>query len=163
MTPLPGRRAAALDIDVQIASPLWERQPQAEKTARAAIAAAAAELGVGGEVSVLLTDDASIRILNRDWRKIDKPTNVLSFPAAKNAESGFLGDIAVAYETLARESADEHREFLHHLSHLAVHGFLHLLGYDHETDAQADVMEPLESRIMRSMKLPDPYPARERS
>jgi len=163
MTPLRGRRAAALDIDVQIASPLWQAHPQAEKAVRAAIAAAAAELGASGEVSVLLTDDASIRTLNRDWRKIDTPTNVLSFPAAKTAEAGFLGDIAVAYETLARESADEDREFLHHLSHLAVHGFLHLLGYDHETDAQADVMEPLESRIMRSMKLPDPYRARERS
>jgi probable rRNA maturation factor len=161
MTPLPGRREAAPEIDIQVASPLWTAQPLAVATVRAAIATAADELAADGEVSVLLTDDASIRILNRDWRKIDKPTNVLSFPAAKQAGGAFLGDIVIAYETLARESEDEQRDFLHHLAHLTVHGFLHLIGYDHQTDAQADEMEGLESRIMRSMNLPDPYLARD--
>ena len=161
MTPLPGRRERALEIDVQVASPLWQAQPLAEQTVRAAIAAAAAELAADGEVSVLLTDDASIRALNRDWRKLDKPTNVLSFPAAKQAGSALLGDIVVAYETLARECDDEGRDILHHLAHLSVHGFLHLLGYDHQTDSQAEAMEGLESRIMRSMNMPDPYLARD--
>ena len=157
MTPLPSRRGAAPEIDIQIASPLWTAEPRAEETARAAIAAAAAACAATGSVSVLLSDDAAIRALNRDWRHIDKATNVLSFPAAREAGGGFLGDIVVAYETLARESADEDREFLHHLAHLAVHGFLHLVGYDHQSDAEAGEMEALESRIMRSLNMPDPY------
>ena len=161
MTPSPGRRDSAPEIDIQVASPLWAAQPNAEDTIRAGIAAAAAATKAKGEVSVLLTDDASIRILNRDWRKIDKPTNVLSFPAAEQADGKLLGDIVIAYETLAREAADERRDVLHHLAHLAVHGFLHLIGYDHQTDSQADEMEGLESRIMRSMNLPDPYLARD--
>jgi probable rRNA maturation factor len=161
MTPLPGRRERALEIDVQVASPLWHAQPLAEQTVRAAIAAAATELAADGEISVLLTDDASIRTLNRDWRKLDKPTNVLSFPAAKQAGGALLGDIVVAYETLARECEDEGCDILHHLAHLSVHGFLHLLGYDHQTDSQAEAMEGLESRIMRSMNMPDPYLARD--
>jgi probable rRNA maturation factor len=161
MTPPPGGREPAPEIDVQVASPLWSAQPRAEETVRAAIAATASARGASGEISVLLTDDAAVRTLNRDWRHIDKPTNVLSFPAAKDAGRGFVGDIVLAYETLARECADEDRDFLHHLAHLTVHGFLHLIGYDHETDAQADEMERLESRIMRSMNMPDPYLARD--
>jgi probable rRNA maturation factor len=161
MMPSPGRRDAAPEIDIQMASPLWAAQPRAEETVRAAITAAASARKAKGEVSVLLTDDASIRILNRDWRKIDKPTNVLSFPAAEQADAKLLGDIVIAYETLAREAEDEKRDFLHHLAHLTVHGFLHLIGYDHQTDSQADEMEGLESRIMRSMNLPDPYLARD--
>ena len=161
MTPLPGRRDPAPEIDIQVASPLWAAQPEAEQTVRAAIAAAASARKAKGDVSMLLTDDASIRALNRDWRAIDKPTNVLSFPAATETGGKFLGDIVVAYETLARECEDEQRDFLHHLAHLTVHGFLHLIGYDHQTDSQADEMEGLESRIMRSMNLPDPYRARD--
>jgi len=159
MTPLPGRRKGAPEIEIQVASPLWAAQPRAEETVRAAIAAAASARKTDGEVSVLLADDATIRALNRDWRKIDAPTNVLSFPAAERAEAEFLGDIVLAYETLARECADERRDFLHHLAHLTVHGFLHLIGYDHQTEQQADEMEGLESRIMRSMNMPDPYRA----
>jgi probable rRNA maturation factor len=164
MTP-PDRRALVLEIDIQVASPLWAAQPRAAETVRAALAAATSARHVEGDVSVLLTDDAAIRTLNRDWRQIDKPTNVLSFPAAKDATKhashAFVGDIVVAYETLARECADEDRNFLHHLAHLSVHGFLHLIGYDHQTDAQADEMEGLESRIMQSMNMPDPYLARD--
>ncbi len=161
MTPLPGRRERAPEIDIQVTSQMWQAQPQAEQTVREAIAAAAAELTVDGEVSIVLTDDAAIRALNRDWRGIDTATNVLSFPAAKAIGVQFLGDIVVAYETLARECEDEDRNFLHHLAHLTVHGFLHLLGYDHQTDAQAEAMEGLESRIMGSLNMPDPYPARD--
>jgi probable rRNA maturation factor len=161
MTPPPGRRAGAPEIDIQVASPLWAAWPLAEQTVRDAIAAARAARDADGEVSVLLADDAAIRALNRDWRATDKPTNVLSFPAAKETSGKLLGDIALAYETLARECADEQRDFLHHLAHLTVHGFLHLIGYDHQTDQQADEMEGLESRIMRSMNMPDPYLARD--
>ena len=132
MTAAPKRRAATPTIDIQVASKLWQAQPAAEQTVRATIAAAAKFAKADGEVSVLLTDDAAIRTLNRDWRKIDKPTNVLSFPAPKGAS--MLGDIVIAYETLERECAEEDRIFLEHLAHLTVHGFLHLIdgaGEDH--------------------------------
>jgi len=161
MTSLLGRRGAAPEIDIQVASPLWAAQPRAEETVRAAIVAAATARVAHGEVSILLTDDATIRALNRDWRNIDEPTNVLSFPAAREAGAQLLGDIVIAYETVARECADEDRDFLHHLAHLTLHGFLHLLGHDHQTDAQADEMEGLERSIMRSMNMPDPYLARD--
>ncbi len=156
MTPLPPRRGDAPEIDIQIVSPLWAAQPRADETVRAAIVAATAACAAAGSVSVLLTNDEAVRALNRDWRRIDKATNVLSFPA-KEAGGGFLGDIVLAYETLARECADGDRQFLHHLAHLAVHGFLHLVGYDHQSDAEAGEMEALESHIMRSLNMPDPY------
>jgi probable rRNA maturation factor len=164
MTAVVSRRADAPVIDIQVASPLWEAAPQAETTVREALAAAADMLATaGGEVSIVLTDDAAIRTLNRDWRRIDKATNVLSFPAPKATAGSpaMLGDIVIAYETLARECADEDRVFLHHLAHLTVHGFLHLIGYDHETDAQADEMEGLEAKIMSALKMPDPFLGRD--
>ncbi len=164
MRPSLRRRALAPAIDIQVASPLWQAQPLAEPTVRAAIAAAAALSTAAGEVSILLTDDKAIRALNRDWRGIDKATNVLSFPApaaTPGATTKMLGDIVMAYETLAQECNRQDRVFLHHLAHLTVHGFLHLIGYDHQTDAQADAMEGLESKIMARMNLPDPYLARD--
>jgi probable rRNA maturation factor len=169
MTPAPSRRAAAPSIDIQVMSPLWDAQPLAGQTIRDAIvAAAAARSTADGEVSIVLTDDKAIRTLNRDWRGIDKPTNVLSFPAAKartktkaSGTNTMLGDIVIAYETLARECDDEDRVFLHHLAHLTVHGFLHLIGYDHQTETQAEEMEGLESKIMRAIKMPDPYLGRD--
>ena len=163
MRPAPERRTSPPHIDIQVQSPLWNAQPLAEQTIRDAISAAAGALSTeGGEVSILLTDDSEIARLNRDWRGIDKPTNVLSFPASRVGQGDkLLGDIVIAYETLERESTDESRDFLHHLAHLAVHGFLHLIGFDHETDAQAEEMEGLESRIMMRLNMPDPYVARE--
>jgi probable rRNA maturation factor len=159
MTAARRRKPAGPSVDIQAASPLWDAQPLAEQTVRDAIAAAAAALSTSdGEVSIVLTDDQAIRRLNREWRKIDKATNVLSFPAA-NGGGGekMLGDIVIAYETLAKECHEEDRVFLHHLAHLTVHGFLHLVGYDHQTDSDADEMEGLESKIMRTMKMPDPW------
>jgi probable rRNA maturation factor len=147
-----------VEIDVQ--SPLWGACPDAEATVRAAIAAAASFSTSRGEVSILLTDDSAVRVLNREWRGIDKATNVLSFPAPETmskGDAGILGDIAIAYETVKQESADEDRDFLHHLTHLTVHGYLHLIGYDHQDDAQANAMEALESKIMMRMQLPDPW------
>jgi probable rRNA maturation factor len=157
--------AFPLQIDIQTQSPLWDAQPLAAQTVREAIGAAASALSTaGGEVSIVLTNDSVIRDLNRGWRGIDRPTNVLSFPASGQTASGdarLLGDIVIAYETLESECDDENRIFLHHLAHLAVHGFLHLIGYDHQTDAQAEEMEGLESKIMMHLNLPDPYFARD--
>jgi probable rRNA maturation factor len=147
---------AALSVDVLVQSPKWNDHRGAAAAVRKAINTAADEISSpGGEVAVLLTNDAAIRKLNKQWRKIDKPTNVLSFPAAKGA--AMLGDIVIAYETLARESGDERKEFVHHLSHLAVHGFLHLMGYDHQNDSDAEAMEDLERAILARLKIPDPY------
>src|SRR5471032_2070920 len=162
MTPALKRNAGAPSIDIQIASKLWNGQSLAEQVVRDAIVAAAAALSTtGGEVSVLLTDNTAIRALNRDWRGIDKSTNVLSFPAPKiGGGNAMLGDIVIAYETLAQECADENRIFVHHLAHLTVHGFLHLIGYDHQNDAEADEMEGIETKIMASLKMSDPYLAR---
>ena len=159
----PGRPASPLHIDIRIESPLWDGQPLAEKTVRNSVLAATAALSTaGGEVSIVLTDDSAIRSLNRDWRGIDKPTNVLSFPASGpdiGEGARMLGDIVIAFETLKRECADENRDFLHHLAHLTVHGFLHLNGYDHQTDAPAEAMEGLERKIMARLNMPDPYRA----
>lgn len=153
---------STVTADIVIESDLWAAEPRAEATVDAAIAAAAVHSTRGGEVSILLSDDSAVRELNRQWRGLDKPTNVLSFPAADTPATqgqlgSHLGDIVIAYETLRRECEAEDRLFLHHLAHLTVHGFLHLIGYDHETDAQADEMETLESRIMTAMNLPDPW------
>lgn len=159
-----GECAVTPEVDIQVQSPLWGAESEAENTVRAAIAAAAHYCPAHGEVSLVLTDDAAIRMLNRDWRNIDKATNVLSFPATRpfgGAPLSLLGDIVISYETLARESIEENKPFLHHLAHLTVHGFLHLLGYDHVTDSQADAMERLEGEILDSMNIADPYRAHE--
>ena len=156
MSHVASKDALAIEIDVQ--SALWERQSAAADTVRGAVAAAARFAPATGEVSILLTDDAGVRELNRQWRGIDKPTNVLSFPAAPGpGPQTLLGDIVIAYETLARESEAQGTPFLHHLAHLTVHGFLHLLGYDHETDSQAEAMEGLERDILASLAIADPY------
>ena len=165
MTWSPQQRLATPSIDVQIQSPLWDAEPAAAQTARAAIDSAATLVPAEGEISVLLADDATLRDLNRSWRGLDQPTNVLSFPAAKSTNRpgvALLGDIAVAYETLAREAATNDKLFLHHLAHLVVHGFLHLLGYDHETDSQAAAMEALERAALARLDIADPYTAHER-
>ena len=161
---------AAPVIEVMVESAAWSAEPDAAAIVRRAIRVAAAAVpDTGGEVAVVLTDDAAIRVLNRDWRKIDKPTNVLSFPAPRRpAGQGadgtpvLLGDVVIAYETAAREAADEGKPFAHHLAHLAVHGFLHLMGYDHESEPDALQMEHLETRILAGLEVPDPYLPRDR-
>jgi probable rRNA maturation factor len=157
----PSRERAIVEIDLAIESALWAAEPGAETIVRRAVQAAAGmQPEPVGEVSVVLTDDAAIRLLNRDWRKLDKPTNVLSFPAPRthrDAAPALLGDIVIAYETTAREAQAQGKPLSHHLTHLAVHGFLHLLGYDHESDADAEVMESFETRILAALDVPDPY------
>jgi probable rRNA maturation factor len=115
-----------------------------------------------GAVTVLVDDDARVRSLNRRWRGIDRPTNVLSFsyPAPQPAPAKLIGDLAISCETAAREAAMEGKTLTDHLVHLSVHGFLHLLGYDHESDADAEAMERLERTILARVEVPDPYPAR---
>jgi probable rRNA maturation factor len=151
--------AATLEIDVLVESRLWSAEPAAEATLRRALLEAAAAMSTKpAELAIVLSDDSAIRLLNRQWRGIDAATNVLSFPA-KDAGGGtrVLGDIVLAYETLAREARAQGKSFAHHLAHLAVHGFLHLLGYDHERAEDADAMERLECRILARLAIPDPY------
>jgi probable rRNA maturation factor len=151
-------------VDLAVRSALWRSLADAEATVREAIAAAAAlcdAVPSDCEVSVVLTDDAGIRALNKQWRGIDRATNVLSFPApaapAPVDAPCVLGDIVIAYEYLDREAALEDKTPLVHLAHLTVHGFLHLVGYDHTTDEEAALMEGLEARILATLGLPDPY------
>jgi probable rRNA maturation factor len=159
--------------EVLVVADCWQAEPDAEAVIHRAIAAAAeianADFGEA-ELAVMLTDDAGIRTLNSNWRGIDKPTNVLSFPALPPAGARgpddaprMLGDIAIAYQTMRREADDEQKPFDHHLSHLAVHGFLHLIGYDHENDADAHAMETLETETLAQLGIPDPYADRERT
>jgi probable rRNA maturation factor len=131
----------------------------AETAVREALLQSGAKVTGPAEVSILLTDDAHQRVLNRDWRKIDKPTNVLSFPQIEPFApvQGLVGDITLALETLEREAAEQGKSFPDHFAHLVVHGFLHLLGYDHMTEAQALQMEGLETQILETLGIADPY------
>jgi probable rRNA maturation factor len=149
----------ALDIDVVVESELWNRQKGVKSAARRAVVKAADVLSTpGSELAIVLTDDSTIRQLNRDWRGVDAPTNVLSFPAGRaGSATPFIGDIVLAYETIAAEAHAERKPFAHHIAHLAVHGFLHLLGYDHVRKKDAEEMEQLERDILRRLRIPDPY------
>src|SRR5437879_9092709 len=151
------------NIEVIVEWAQWDTLPDADAVVRNAIAQALAALKGRAEVelAVLLTDDAAVRRLNATWRGLDKPTNVLSFPAAEAADAPHLGDVAIAFETTAREAKDEGKPLADHLAHLAVHGFLHLVGYDHQSDADAERMEQLERDILARLNVPDPYLVRE--
>jgi len=154
-------------IEVEIEADAW----LAALPTAAAVCVRAAEAALGsalapaaapanpGEVTVLLTDDEEVRDLNARFRGQDKPTNVLSFPSPEHF-APHLGDVALAYETCAREAAEQGKPLAHHLSHLVAHGVLHLLGWDHQTDAEADEMEALERTVLAALGIPDPYAAR---
>jgi probable rRNA maturation factor len=154
------RQAPAIDIVIE--SPLWRSEPDAAAVIRRAVGEAAELTGAPagpGELAVMLCDDAAMRELNTRWRGRRESTNVLSFPSADPGRNvtGMLGDIAIAYETTAREALAEGKAFAGHLAHLAVHGFLHLLGYDHQSETQARVMERLEASILARLGIADPY------
>jgi probable rRNA maturation factor len=201
------QRARPPAIEIMIEAAQWKGKRNTKALLLRAIAAAAAAVPTrGGEVAIVLTDDKAIRVLNRDWRQKNAPTNVLSFPAkearaalaseasgqrgnSKSARAGhspeagssaraalaseasgqrgnsksaggaprLLGDIVIAYETTEREARAERKPFAHHLTHLAVHGFLHLVGYDHVADDEAQAMEGLETSILARLGVPDPY------
>jgi probable rRNA maturation factor len=151
-------------LDILSEAPDWGAfawLPQATQTAvDAALAGAAVTIAPGAEISMLLCDDARIRVLNAQWRGIDKPTNVLSFPAADPDDletAPLLGDIAIALETVVREAEAEQKAFRDHYTHLVVHGVLHLLGFDHEMDEEAEEMETTERRILAGLGIADPY------
>ena len=156
----PRRQACKLDVLVEAAS--WNEHRGLRPLLRRAVAAATAELSTSAaELAIVLTDDSAIRVLNRKWRGIDAPTNVLSFPAeVPGGAPPLLGDIVLAHETVAREARRDGKPFAHHVAHLAVHGFLHLCGYDHERDSEAETMEQLERTILRRLGIPDPYRAK---
>lgn len=131
-----------------------------EALARSAAAAALASEGrnAGADLTVLLTGDERVRNLNGRFRQVDAATNVLAFPAPAGA--GYLGDIALAFGVCGREAAEQGKPLAHHLQHLTAHGVLHLLGYDHQTDAEAESMEARERAILAGLGVPDPYAAR---
>jgi probable rRNA maturation factor len=166
--PRGARPAPAVEIVVESAR--WSGRRGVQPLLRRAIAGAldalpakAARSTSGAELAIVLTNDSAIRKLNRTWRGKNEPTNVLAFPADQHGgPHRLLGDVVIAYETLAREARTERKPFDHHLAHLAVHGFLHLCGYDHETDRQAAAMERLETAILSRLEIPDPYIARAR-
>lgn len=156
----PADEDNAIQTDIAVLSDLWDGLPEAEDIVRLAVRAAAAHPDVkhGGdaELSVALADDATIQRLNREYRAKDKPTNVLSFPAVHGP---LLGDVIIAYETLVREAAEEAIPVRDHLILLTVHGLLHLLGYDHETETEAVTMESLETSILAGLGIKDPHAA----
>jgi probable rRNA maturation factor len=166
-TPPLASRGSALWIDIVRESRQWRDRRLDRVIARAAEAAlkAAGTLARDiGEIGVLLTDDNGIRALNRAWRGADKPTNVLSFPAAPRGTgptAPHLGDVALAYETVHMEATDEGKDFADHLAHLVVHGVLHLLGYDHAADDEATDMESREVAALALLGVADPYADRE--
>jgi len=158
-------RPEPVQIEIIVRSALWKKRRTAQSVVKKAVLAAAKAASTApAELAIVLSNDSTIQALNRDWRGKNAPTNVLSFPAGprpgggkSRAPSPYIGDIVIAYQTTAREAVAEGKRFDHHLAHLAVHGFLHLLGYDHENDRDAEKMESLERRILARLAVPDPY------
>ncbi len=159
-------------LDIQIATAAWRKLPNLRGRLQMAAQATAEhlpkKLSFPFMATVLLTNDAQVRQLNRDFRGMDKPTNVLSFPQHEAAElpkigkeggAVELGDIALGLQYIVVEAKSEHKILIKHVTHLVIHGLLHLLGYDHIEDGQAETMEKLETRIMHALGLPDPYEA----
>ena len=152
------------EVEVCVEAEGWRRLDDAEELVRGAVMAALHAAGSGPvEVAVLLADDAAVRDLNRAFRGKDVPTNVLSFPAAPvpggRPDAAPLGDVALAFETVAAEAAAEGKTLADHVVHLVVHGTLHLLGHDHDAAADAEAMEALEVEILAGLGIADPYRA----
>lgn len=149
--------ANSLDVELDCAEPRWnDALENLEKTALSALQAAATLEGVSGVVSLLFTNNDTIQRLNARWREQDKPTNVLSFPADPRAKP-LLGDLALALETIEREAAQQGKTVRDHTIHLLVHGFLHLIGYDHIQNKDAEAMEARERAILSELSIADPY------
>jgi probable rRNA maturation factor len=149
-------------IDIEIEDAAWNAaQRDAEAlTRRVAEAVLAYEHLSDRNLTILLTSDLAVQALNAEFRQQDRPTNVLSFPALPNPEQ-HLGDVALAYETCVREAAEQNKALAAHLQHLVAHGVLHLLGYDHMSDAEAQEMEGLERVVLAQLGVSDPYAAPE--
>jgi len=157
-------------LSVETASASWSRLPhlkaRLEKAAGVTLAHLPKHLQFPVSITLLLTTDASIRRLNHDFRGMDKPTNVLSFPQYEPAslrrlrgskQTVELGDIALGYQYIVCEAKKDHKILINHVTHLFIHGLLHLFGYDHIHDPEAGKMEGLETKIMAALDLPDPY------
>ena len=161
--PVGGEISLPVDIDLAVEAGNWPEEAGLLRLIERAAGAVFAETGAAGrsELSIVFSDDAHIRTLNAGWRGKDKPTNVLSFPAFPFPRGGplppMLGDIVLAAETVAREAALEEKPLENHISHLVIHGLLHLMGYDHETDAEAEEMEAVERAALARLAIPDPY------
>lgn len=146
-----------IDLDMRVDEQSWAQAlPELEEICLKALNAGAKAGGEGGEVSLLLTNDEAIQVLNRDWRGKDKATDVLSFPADE-MDRPLLGDIAVALQTCQRDADEKSIPLDQHLSHLLIHGYLHLIGHDHMEDPEAVKMEALEVTALASLGWPDPY------
>ena len=149
-------------VDIVVNAAAWEALPGLEDLAARAVEQsgliAGAKLAKDCELCIVFCDDAEIRGLNAQWRGQDKPTNVLSFPTpGALATKPLLGDIVIAFETVAREAREQDKSLADHASHMIIHGFLHLIGYDHETPAEAEAMEALERRVAETLGIIDPY------
>ena len=146
-----------IELDLRIESADWTAsQLDLDSACLRALEAGATQMTAAGEVSVLLTGNEEVRILNRDWRGKDTPTDVLSFPSDP-MDRPFLGDIAVAYGVTNSDAQARDIPLEQHLSHLLIHGLLHLLGHDHKDDTEAAEMEALEIAALASLGWPDPY------
>jgi len=157
-------------LDIVIEQVAWKKIPKLnarlEKTAQAVFEHLPSPFHGTWSATLLLTGDTQMRRLNRDFRGLDKPTNVLSFPQfsprqltkkGKKNPPAYLGDIAISYQYIVGETKKDHKILINHITHLLIHGILHLLGYDHHSSTGAARMERLEKRIMASLGLPDPY------
>ncbi|WP_018148524.1 rRNA maturation RNase YbeY [Henriciella marina] len=147
----------SIELDLRVEAAGWtEEIGEAEAVCQRALNAAFAITGIEGEVALLLTDDEEMHALNRDWRNKDKPTDVLSFPADE-MDAPFLGDIAIGLGVSRGDAATRGLKLTEHLSHLVIHGYLHLLGYDHIIEEEAHKMEALEIQALASLGIGDPY------
>ena len=163
MSAVPG---SAISVEISLECDAWlaacpDVEALAATAARAALAVIWPEANAPAILSVILTDDDEQRRLNRTYRGIDAPTNVLSFalgdaPAPAGAPV-LLGDVVLAFATVEREAREQHKKLADHLAHLVVHGVLHLCGFDHEGEVEAAAMEALEAEILKSLRIPDPY------
>ncbi|MGL4637376.1 MAG: rRNA maturation RNase YbeY [Beijerinckiaceae bacterium] len=153
-----------VSVDVQRQSAAWKTISRvtglARKAAKRALSMSGVAILPGAEIAISLADDATVQASNKEWRAKDAPTNVLSFPsvpANRISRTPFLGDVILAFETVEREAITEEKPIEHHMMHLVVHGVLHVVGYDHMTKADAERMEALETLILASLAVPDPY------
>ena len=154
-----------MKVSIEVEDSSWQALPELEALTREAVVAALSEelpQQIPVEVALLFTGDAAIAEINSEWRGQNKPTNVLSFPAPEDmplpeGENRPLGDIVLAFGVISREAREQGKSLRDHTAHLIVHGVLHLLGYDHETDAEAEDMEHREVQILKGMGISDPY------
>lgn len=150
-------KTAVIDLDLRLADDAWDAAiPELQAICARALNVAAEQTHIAGSVSLLLTDNAEIQTLNREWRGKDRPTDVLSFPADA-MDRPFLGDIAIALGVMRADALTRGLTLPQHLSHLLIHGLLHLLGHDHKDDTEAAEMEALEIAALATLGWPDPY------